>query len=823
MPESPPSPSPAQPQPAFPEPLPASALYRRCDPARLGFATTAELEPLDDAPGQPRALEALQFGLGIRRGGYNLFAIGPAGTGKRTIIDQLTRKRAAAEPTPQDWVYVYNFGEPHKPQALSLPAGRGTQLRQDVRTLIDELRAALPAAFESDDYRTRRKTIDAVFKERQDHAFQKLQRRAKEHDIAVIRTPVGIGLAPMRNGEVMEPEGFNKLPAAEQERLQTEMTAIHKEFQAILEQAPKWESERREKIRELNHDVTRFAIGFRFDALRQRYADLPHIVEHLKVAEHDLVENAEQFLAAAQSSASEVPTEIVARHLFMEQNPYDRYQVNLLVDHSKNGGAPVIEEDHPTLQNLVGRVEYKPQFGNLVTDFTLIKPGALHMANGGYLLLDARRVLMQPFAWEELKRALRASEIQIRSVAEMVGMLSTVTLEPAPIPLHVKVVLSGDRQLYYLLAALDPDFQEMFKVAADFDDEVDRTGDAELSYARLIASITKREKIRPLDCTAVARVVEHAARIAGDSEKVTARLEMVADLLREADHLAAEAGSETITAVDIQRTIDLQVRRASRVRERVYEEIRRGTILIDTTGSRIGQVNGLSVLQLGGFMFGQPSRISARIRLGKGEVVDIEREVELGGPIHSKGVLILAGFLGGRFGIDRPLALSASIVFEQSYGGVEGDSASMAELCAILSALAAAPIRQGIAITGSVNQNGDAQAIGGVNEKIEGFFDVCRAAGLSGEQGVIIPASNVKHLMLRQDVVEAAAAGRFRIIPVRTVDEAMAALTGVAAGARDASGTYAAGSINQRVEAELIALAERAKSFATPERKANAP
>jgi len=815
VPETPPSPA----RPAAPEPLPATALYRRCDPSRLGFTTTAELEPLDDAPGQTRALEALQFGLGIRRDGYNLFAIGPAGTGKRTIIDQLTRKRAAAEPTPQDWVYVYNFAEPHKPQALPLPAGRGTQLRQDVRTLIDELRAALPAAFESDDYRTRRQTIETVFKERQEQAFQKLQRRAKEHEIAVIRTPVGIGLAPMRDGEVMEPDGFNKLPAAEQERLQAEMTAIHKDFQAILEQAPKWESERREKIRELNHDVTRFAIGFRFDALSQRYSDLPHIVEHLKVAEHDLVENAEQFLAAAQSSASEVPTEIVARHLFMEQNPYDRYQVNLLVDHSKNGGAPVVEEDHPTLQNLVGRVEYKPQFGNLVTDFTLIKPGALHMANGGYLLLDARRVLMQPFAWEELKRALRASEIQIRSVAEMVGMLSTVTLEPAPIPLNVKVVLSGDRQLYYLLAALDPDFREMFKVAADFDDEVDRTGDAEMAYARLIASITKREKIRPLDRTAVARVVEHAARIAGDSEKVTARLEMVADLLREADHLAAEAGSEAITAADIQKTIDLQVRRASRVRERIYEEIRRGTILIDTTGSRIGQVNGLSVLQLGGFMFGQPSRISARIRLGKGEVVDIEREVELGGPIHSKGVMILAGFLGGRFGIDRPLALSASLVFEQSYGGVEGDSASMAELCAILSALAAAPIRQGIAITGSVNQNGDAQAIGGVNEKIEGFFDVCRAAGLSGEQGVVIPASNVKHLMLRQDVVEAAAAGRFRITAVSSVDDAMAVLTGVAAGARDASGKYPAGSINQRVEAQLTALADRAKSFAAPERK----
>lgn len=804
-----------------PDPLPISALYRRCDPAQLGFTTTAELEPLDDAPGQARALEALRFGLGIRREGYNLFAIGPAGTGKRTIIDQLTRRRAASEPTPQDWIYVYNFSEPHKPRALSLPPGRGKALRQDVRALIDELRTALPAAFESDDYRTRRQTIDTVFKERQEQAFHQLQRRAKDHNVAVLRTPVGIGLAPMKNGEVMEPEDFRKLPDPQQERLQAEMNDIHKEFQAILEQAPKWDSERREKIRELNHDVTRFAIGFRFDSLCSRYADLPEIVEHLKVAEHDLIDNAENFLAA-QSSGPDVPAELVARQLTTGTNPYDRYQVNLIVDHGTNGGAPVIEEDHPMLQNLIGRVEYRAQFGNLVTDFTLIKPGALHMANGGYLLLDARRVLMQPFAWEELKRALRAGEIQIRSAAEMVGMMSTVTLQPAPIPLNVKIVLSGDRQLYYLLAELDPDFREMFKVAADFDDETDRAGDAEMQYARLIASIARHEKIRPLDRDAVARVIEHAARIAGDAEKVTARLEVVADLLREADHLAGESGASTITAAKIQQTIDLQVRRASRVRERVYEEIRRGTILIDTRGTRVGQVNGLSVLQLGGYAFGRPSRISARIRLGKGEVVDIEREVELGGPIHSKGVMILAGFLGGRFGLDRPLALSASLVFEQSYGGVEGDSASMAELCAILSALANAPIRQGIAITGSVNQNGEAQAIGGVNEKIEGFFDVCRAAGLTGDQGVIIPASNVKHLMLRQDVVDAAAAGRFRITAVTSVDEALSALTGLEPGVRDAAGKYPAGSINQRVEAELAALAERAKSFAAPERKEGA-
>jgi lon-related putative ATP-dependent protease len=805
-----------------PKPLPAAALYRRCDPAQFAFQTTAELEPLDDTPGQDRAMDAMRFGLGIRREGYNLFAIGPAGTGKRTIIEQFTRRRAASEPTPQDWIYVFNFAEPHKPRALSLPSGRGAALRQDVKTLIDDLRTALPAAFESDDYRQRRQSIDSVFKDRQDQAFRKLQRRAKEHDVGVLRTPVGIGLAPLRNGEVMEPDEFHKLPEAEQERIQGEMNAIHQEFQAIIEQAPKWEAERREKIRELNQEVTQFAIGFRFDSLCERYQDLPNVVEHLKVAERDLAENAEHFLAAQASGQDGVPVEVLARHAFTESSPYDRYQINLVVDHAANGGAPVIEEDHPTLQNLVGRVEYRAQFGNLVTDFTMIKPGALHTANGGYLLLDARRLLMQPYAWEELKRALRAGVIQIRSIADMVGMVGTQSLQPEAIPLDLKIVLTGDRVLYYLLAELDPDFHEMFKVAADFDDEMDRTGVSETAYARLIASITKREKIRPLDRGAVARVVEHAARVAGDAEKVTARIELVADLLREADHLATEAGAETITADQVQRAIDLQIYRASRVRERMQEEIRRGTILIDTAGARVGQVNGLSVLQLGGFAFGRPSRISAQIRLGKGEVVDIEREVELGGPIHSKGVMILGGFLGGRFGRQRPLALSASLVFEQSYGGVEGDSASMAELCTILSSLSGVAIRQGIAITGSVNQNGEAQAIGGVNEKIEGFFDVCQAAGLTGDQGVVIPASNVKHLMLRQDVVAAAAAGRFNIYAVATVDEALAVLTGAEPGARDASGQFPAGSINQRVEAELVALADRAKAFAAPEKKESA-
>lgn len=802
------------PLPATPgvAPLPHAALYRRCDPARLTFATTAELEAADGAVGQERAVDAIGMGLGLRRKGYNIFAVGSSGTGKKTIIDRLTRERARSEPAPVDRAYVNNFVDPGKPRALALPPGRGTVLRQDMRTLVDELRTALPAAFESDDYRSRRQAIDNLFRRQQEEAFSKVEQKAKERNIGILRTPLGLGLAPLRDGEVMPKEEFEKLPEDEQKRIQDAMNETHAELELVMQQGPKAESERRDKLRELNEEITRFAIGFRLEGLRRRYADLPAVVDYLQTVEKDLAENSEPFLMQGEAG-QEGATGPSVRRRGAHVGHFDRYQVNLIVDHADRPGAPVIEEDHPTLQNLIGRVEYRSEYGSLVTDFTMIKPGALHEANGGYLVLDARRVLLQPFAWEELKRTLRAGEVQIRSVPDLLGVASAVTLEPEAIPLAVKVILTGDHYLYYLLASFDPDFRELFKIAADFDDDLPRDATTEGNFARLLGSIARGEGLRPLDRAAVARLIEQGARLAGDAEKMTAQVEVIADLMREADHLAGTAGRETIGLPEIDQAIALQIRRASRLRERVQEEIHRGTILIDTKGARVGQVNGLSVLQLAGFMFGRPSRISARVRLGKGEVVDIEREVDLGGPIHSKGVMILGGFLGGRFGRERPLALSVSLVFEQSYGGVEGDSASMGELCAILSALADLPIRQGLAITGSVNQNGDAQAIGGVNEKIEGFFDVCRDAGLDGQQGVIIPASNVKHLMLRTDVVKAVEEGRFNVFAVSNVDQAMAVLTGVDAGVSDETGHFPDGSVNRRIEAQLDAMADRVRRF----------
>jgi len=492
--------------------------------------------------------------------------------------------------------------------------------------------------------------------------------------------------------------------------------------------------------------------------------------------------------------------------------------VNVLVDHSQSKGAPVIYEEHPTYNNLIGRIEHLAQMGALVTDFNLIKPGALHRANGGYLILDARQLLPQPYAWDGLKRALRSREVRIEPLGQALSLVSTVSLEPEPIPLDEKVVLIGERLLYYLLYQYDPDFGELFKVEADFNEEMARTSENNLLYARLIGTMARKEELRPFDRGAVARVIERSTRMAGDAEKLSTHMLSIADLLREADYWADVAGNNVVTTDDVQRAIDAQIHRADRLQERVQEQIQRGTILIDTTGERVGQVNGLSVIGLGNFAFGQPSRITARARLGKGEVVDIEREVELGGPIHSKGVLILSGFLGARYAAKRPLSLSASLVFEQSYGGVEGDSASMAELCALLSALAEVPIKQSWAMTGSVNQHGEAQPIGGVNEKIEGFFDVCclQGRGLTGKQGVIIPASNVQHLMLRQDIVEAVEAGQFHVYPVRTVDQAMELLTGIPAGEQDEEGNFPEGSINQRVEARLIELAEKQRAFAAP-------
>lgn len=791
-------------------PLQPDQLYRRTDPAAFDFTTTAELPDLEGFIGQDRAIDALRFGVKIERHGYNIYALGPTGTGRYTLVRRFAEERAAGEPPPSDWCYVNNFEVPSQPRALRLPPGMGKQLRHDMERLVEDLRTALSAAFESEEYQNRRQTLEAEFQERQQESLNELQERARERNLALLRTQGGLVFAPLHEGNVLEPEEFEKLSDEEKERIKSEVEVMQEQLQKMLYQAPRWEREFRSRFSELNEEVTGFVLADLMNDLRQKYVELPDVTTYLDAVKKDVSDNVAAFLRSSEhgeGTEASVPAALRAAEAMR------RYKVNVLVDSEDAAGAPVVYENNPTYLNLVGRVEQMAQLGALLTDFMLIKPGVLHYANGGYLILDAMKVLSNPYAWEGLKRALQFHEIRLESPLQMMSLTSTVSLEPEPIPLDVKVALIGDRQLYYLLAAYDPDFEELFKVAVDFDDEIVRDEGNQKLYAQLIATTARREGLRPFDAPAVQRVIEHSARMVSDAERLSARLHTVVDLLEEADHWTAEAGAEVVGREHVQKAIDAQVRRQNRVQERMQEEVVRNTIFIDTSGEKVGQVNALSVIQLGGYAFGRPSRITATVRLGQGEVVDIEREVEMGGPLHSKGVLILSSFLRARYADDEPLSLGVSLVFEQSYGGVEGDSASSTELYAILSAISGAPVKQSLAVTGSVNQFGQVQAIGGVNEKIEGFFDLCKARGLTGEQGVLIPAANVKHLMLRQDIVDAVAAGQFAVYPVETIDQGIELLTGVPAGERDAHGSYPAESINRRVEERLAELTKKRIEF----------
>jgi lon-related putative ATP-dependent protease len=777
-------------------------LCRRCDAAAFRFRTTADLEDLEGIFGQARALGAIEFGVGMRREGYNLFAMGPEGLGRHTLVRRELEAQARRLPAPSDWCYVSNFKTPHRPRALSLPAGQAGAFRSGMQRLVEDLRAAVPAAFETDEYRNRRKQIEDEFGGRQERLLNEVGERARAQGIALVRTPAGFGFGPFAGEGVMDPEQFAKLPVKEQERLQRAIDAFQEELEKALGEMPKWRRETLRKLRTLHRDLTRIALRSLMEELRAEFRALAQVQEYLREVEDDMLEHAEAFRQPKDSEPTmlfgvPIPQGELAETLFR------RYAVNVMIEHSATTGAPIVYEDKPSHDALVGRIEHISQMGTLVTDFSLIKAGALHRANGGYLILDAVKVLTEPFAWDALKRALRSREIRTQSLGQELSLITTVTLDPEAIPLDVKVVLVGPRYIYYLLHAYDPEFAELFKVAADFDEDLARDPASDLLYARLIATLARKERLRHLDAGAVARVIEHSSRNAADAEKLSASMQSLADVIRESDYWAASAGHDVIRAEDVSRAIDAQIGRSDRIRQRLLEHVVRGTHLIDTAGARAGQVNGLAVTQLGSFAFGAAQRITARVRLGSGGVVDIERESELGGPIHSKGVLILGGYLAGRYAPGKPLSLSATLVFEQSYGGVEGDSASSAELYALLSALADAPIAQSLAVTGSVNQHGDVQAIGGVNEKIEGFFDLCRARGLTGEQGVLIPEANVKNLMLREDVVAAVRSRKFRVHAVRSVDEGIALLTGLPAA-----------DVHTRVEERLARYAEQARSFA---------
>jgi lon-related putative ATP-dependent protease len=792
-------------------PLAAGELRRTVDAATLGFKSTAELEPIMGLIGQERALRAIQFGANIKSHDFNVFVLGPAASGKSTAVRQYLTRKATEASSPPDWVYVNNFESPNRPRALKLPPGRARPFAKGMIGAIDELRNTLPAMFEGEDYQARRRAIDEEFRSGQEEALEALNKKAQAQNIAVLRTPTGLAMAPMHEGKIVKPEVFNTLPESMRKEVEVKIEALQKELEAILERVPKSDKQRRTRTSELNEEVAKVAVREALDDLAAAFSDQQDIVDYLNAAGRDLIRNVGLFLVQSGEES-----EIVKQPADTARDArFRRYMVNAIVgsDAAPAKGAPIYEELNPTYGNLIGRVEHLSQMGALVTDFLLIKPGALHRANGGYLLIDARKLLLSPFAWEALKRAIKGREIRIEQPSEMSGLIPTQTLDPEPIPLDVKVVLFGDRELYYLLIQHDPDFPRLFKVQADFDDSIARSAENDQAYARLITSIVREHGLRHVDAAAVARVIDEGARLADDREKLSIEIGRIADLVREADYWAGEAGRETTAREDVVRAIEEGIQRADRLRDRSQETISRDIVLVDTQGSKVGQINGLSVLQLGSFSFGRPSRITARVRIGPGRVTDIEREVRLGGPLHSKGVMILWGFLAGRYALDVPLALSASLVFEQSYGGVDGDSASSAELYALLSALAEVPIRQSFAVTGSVNQWGEVQAIGGVNEKIEGFYDVCRARGLDGEQGVLIPAANVQHLMLREDVVEAVKAKQFSVYAVNSIDQGIEILTGVRAGERTPEGRYPAATINRLVEDKLKSFAERGRAF----------
>ncbi len=796
------------------QPLSPATLYTKTDPDLLAFEMSSELPPLTEIIGQDRAVGAVKFGIGIRRPGYNIFALGSTGTGRHELVEDFLRHHAASQPIPSDRCYVYNFADSYHPLALEFPAGQGVAFCQAMEEVVIELHAVIPAAFVSEDYRMRRQTLENTLRERQESAYRALQTEANQKGLDLLRTQSGLVFAPVNESqEVIDPEAFQKLSDEEKDLIRTSMEEMQQKLQALLQQAPDWESETRRGLRALDAETVRATIAPLFARLLLAYAENGEVQTYISAVQEDVQHNFELF-GGAESKAEEGEEPSHAE----TPQPITRYSVNLMVDRSHAQGAPVVYEDNPAYGNLVGRVEYMTRMGGMDTDFTLIRPGALHRANGGYLMIDARRLLLEQFAWEGLKRTLRAGQIRIETPSQMMSQVNVITLEPEPIPLDIKVALVGDRSLYYMLSQNDPDFDELFKVAADFEDVMERTPEAQQLYAQLIASLAAERDLRPLDRAATARVIEEGARMAEDAHKLSMAVASITDLLQEADYWAEQAGADLVRLAHVEEALAAQYYRSARIPERSREMIFQETVRVQTEGAVVGQINGLSVMQLGKIRFGQPSRITARVRMGRGEVVDIEREVALSGQIHSKGVLILASFLSSRYATDYPLSLQADLVFEQSYGGVDGDSASSTELYALLSALSELPIRQSFAVTGSVDQFGNVQAIGGVNEKIEGFFAVCQARGLTGEQGVLIPQANVRNLMLRREVVEAVEAGQFAVYPIATIDEGIELLTGTPAGVADEAGIYPEGTVNRRVQDRLLAFARRWLSLHYPAR-----
>ncbi len=796
----------------MPSELPVEKLRRTCDPQMLGCDTSEEMRPLETIIGQERAVKALRFGLGIKELGFNIYVAGMPGTGRTTAVKRFLEEVAKDKPVPRDWCYVNNFRDPYRPKALSLPPGRARELQADMKDLVERTRQEIRKAFESDEYAAKREETIKGFQRQRDGLFARLNERAQKEGFLIQVTPIGLLTVPMVEGKPLSDEEFRALSPEAREEISQKREKLQVELKTAIRQARGLEKSANEELQKLDREVALYALGPLIEDLKEKYQDVPEVVTYLEEVRDDILENLSQFRAESQAQPPSPFPVPGAREL-----PFRKYGVNVLVDNSELKGVPVVMELNPTYNNLFGRIEKETQFGALVTDFTMIREGSLHRANGGYLVLPAEEVLRNLFSWDSLKRALRNKEIVIEEAGERLGFIATKSLRPEPIPLDVKVVLIGRTSLYHLLYALDEDFSELFKVKADFDTQMDCTEENIRDYAAFVCTVCEEGGLKHLDRSALAKIVEYGSRLAEDQEKLSTRFGEISDIIREASYYATQENSPYVTAAHVKRAIDERFYRSNLLQERIREMIERGTLMIDVAGEEVGQVNGLSVINLGDITFGRPSRITASVGLGREGLIDIEREAKLGGPIHTKGVMILSGYLAEKYAQDKPLTLSSRLVFEQSYSGVEGDSASSTELYAILSSLSGLPIKQGIAVTGSISQKGEVQAIGGVNEKIEGFFEVCKAKGLAGEQGVIIPESNIKNLMLKEEVVEAVREGKFHIWPVRTVDEGIEILTGVRAGQRQEDGTFEEGTVNYLVDKRLRELAETMRRFAKGE------
>ncbi|HEU0073726.1 MAG TPA: ATP-binding protein [Dehalococcoidia bacterium] len=792
--------------------VPIDQLRPTCDPSSFAFETTNEVAPHIGLIGQQRAIDAIRFGLAMDSPGFNIVVTGEPGTGRATALREYLQEIALTKAPPDEWCYVNNFADPYQPRAMQFRPGQGSAFAHAMSSMIAEARELIPRTFSSEDFTKRRDQIVSSVQRQQAERFASLAARARESGFLLQGNPSGFFLVPLKDGEPVDDQGFAALSPEERSDLMRRRDELMAELRPVAKQGEGAEVEAQQRLQDLERTVATSLVDTLVDRHFEAFATHAEATQYLSEVRQDMIASVGLFIMVAQPSPG--PGPMPGRPDFEAQ--FRKYEVNLLIDCSMEECARVVFESNPTPQHLFGSIEKEAYFGALTTDFSMIRGGSLHRANGGYLVLDFDDLLMYPISWNELKRTLRTREITIEELGNRLGLIETRTVRPEPIPWTGKVVGILRESVYRLLYTLDPDFRELFKVKANFDMRIDRTPQHELEYAGLIAAVTKREGLPPLDRGGVARVVEQGMRLAEDHNKLSILFGEISDVVREAAHWAGSEGASVVTAEHVERSIRERTLRVNLVEEKIREAIDKEIIHVSTQGEVVGQVNGLSVVDLGDTSFGQPSRITATVGVGREGVLDLQREAQMSGPIHSKAVLTLQGFLVDRYADETPVTLAARLSFEQSYGMIEGDSATCAEVCALLSRLAEAPIRQSLAITGSMDQHGEVQAIGGVNQKIEGFFDVCQARGLTGEQGVIVPASNVQHLMLRDDVVEAVKAGRFKVYAVSALDEALELLTGIAAGRKDASGSYPAESLNGRAQARLTEFARRLRAFSGP-------